>query len=198
MIENIVLDMGNVLLNYDPEIPLNAFCHSEEAKDIIRKELFEGPEWEMGDLGLVTDRGRYDLVKARVPEKYHAELKHCVDEWDICMTPVTGAREFCREMRDAGKKLYILSNASDKFYEYFSNFLPLDFFDGVLVSADVHMIKPDLGIYKHLLETYELKAQECLFIDDRANNVEGAKAAGMQAVLFANNYEEIKELINRL
>ena len=44
MLKNIIFDMGNVLLDYDPEIPLNEFCRSEEEKDAIRRELFEGPE----------------------------------------------------------------------------------------------------------------------------------------------------------
>ena len=45
MLQNIIFDMGNVLLTFDPEVPLARFCHSEEAKDLIRKELFQGPEW---------------------------------------------------------------------------------------------------------------------------------------------------------
>ena len=45
MIKNIIFDMGNVLLSYNPQIPLDLYCRSQEAKDIIRRELFEGPEW---------------------------------------------------------------------------------------------------------------------------------------------------------
>lgn len=57
--------MGNVLLDYNPEVPLNMFCDCEEAKDIIRNELFHGPEWVMGDRGDIPDKGRYELVKRR-------------------------------------------------------------------------------------------------------------------------------------
>ena len=63
MLKNIIFDMGNVLLDYDPEIPLNEFCRSEEEKDAIRRELFEGPEWVQGDMGTIRDADRYDLVK---------------------------------------------------------------------------------------------------------------------------------------
>ena len=49
MIKNIVLDMGNVLLDFRPEFVLDAFCSSDEEKAVIRKELFGGPEWKMGD-----------------------------------------------------------------------------------------------------------------------------------------------------
>ena len=55
------------------------------------------------------------------------------------------------------------------------------------------MIKPDAGIYRHLLQTYDLIPEECLFIDDRAENVEGAKKEGMAGVVFGGDFEEIKE-----
>lgn len=197
MLKNIIFDMGNVLLDYDPEIPLNEFCRSEEEKDAIRRELFEGPEWVQGDMGTIRDADRYDLVKERVPKEMHPALKKCSYSWDICLKPVEGAREFCRKVKAAGYGVYVLSNASDKFYEYFPKFLPFDFFNGILVSADVHMIKPDIRIYQHLLEKYQLQAEECLFIDDRPENVEGAKKAGMQAVVFENNYDKIAEYIEK-
>ena len=193
MIKNIIFDMGNVLLDYNPQIPLDEFCSSDEEKDIIRRELFEGPEWIEGDLGNISDKDRYDLIKDRVDMKYHEALKKCAYQWDICMQPVEGAAEFCEYVREKGYNIYVLSNASDLFYEYFPRFKPLDYFDGVVVSCDLHMVKPDRRIYKYILDKYSLKAEECLFIDDREDNVEGANTQGINAVVFRNNYEEIKE-----
>ena len=71
----------------------------------------------------------------------------------------------------------MLSNASDLFYEYFPNLLPLDFFDGIFVSSDYKMLKPDEKIYRTFLAKYGLNAGECLFIDDRKENVSGAERA---------------------
>ena len=193
MIRNIVLDMGNVLLDYNPQVPLDLFCQSEEEKDIIRRELFYGPEWPQGDMGTIADRDRYDLVKGRVPSEMHPALKRCAYEWDVCMKPIPGAREFCETIKQKGYGIYVLSNASDKFYEYFPNFKPFDFFDGIVVSADIHMLKPDIAIYEYIMGKYGLKPEECLFIDDMAANVEGAKKAGMQAEVFCNNYDAIRE-----
>ena len=189
MIRNIVLDMGNVLLDFDPEFVMEQFCSSAEEKDIIRKELFRGPEWLMADRGDIKDKERFDLVKARVPYKYHQALKNCADRWDICMKPIEGAEEFCRYVKDHGYGIYVLSNASDLFYTYFPKFLPLDFFDGVFVSADFHMLKPDIRIYETFLSKYGLKASECLFIDDRQENVEGAMKAGMNAIRFTGDHK---------
>lgn len=195
MIKNIVFDMGNVLLDYNPEVSLQAFLDKEEDRQIIRKELFEGPEWIQGDLGQMNNEVRYETIKTRIPKRLHQALKACVYQWQICMTPLAGAGEFVAYMKEKGFKIYVLSNASDTFYEYFPKFLPLDFFDGVMISADVHMIKPDVRIYKTFLEKYGLKPEECLFIDDRRNNVEGAEAAGMKGIIFNNDFQRLyKEL----
>lgn len=109
------------------------------------------------------------------------------------MTPLDGAREFCRYVREKEYGVYVLSNACQLFYEYFPRYYSLDFFDGIVVSSDIHIVKPDIRIYKYLLETYHLKAEECLFIDDRADNIDGAKKAGMQAEQFFGDFERIKE-----
>ncbi len=187
--------MGNVLLDFDPEVSLNLYCTSEEEKEVIRKELFGGPEWALGDKGEIKDRDRFDLVKVRVPEKYHGALKKCADNWEICMNPLKGAREFCEYVKTCGFGIYVLSNASDLFYSYFPKFLPLDFFDGVFVSSDYLMLKPDEKIYRAFLNKYDLKADECMFIDDREENVIGARKVGMCTFHFKGDYEKIKENI---
>ena len=194
-IKNIVLDMGNVLLDYNPNVILDKVCENQEEKDIIYNELFLGKEWIMGDLGEITNAERYDRVKERVPEHLHSKLKKCVEEWDVCMIPVEGAIEFCNKVREDGYGVYVLSNACSKFYEYFVRYYALEFFDGVVVSSDVHMIKPDIKIYEYMLHKYRLNAVECLFIDDRSTNVEGAINAGMNGVIFNNNYKEILEML---
>ena len=191
MIKNVVLDMGNVLLDFNPEFVLNTFCSSDEEKEIINKELFNGPEWRLGDKGDIKDKDRFDLVKARVPEKYHSALKNCADKWGICMVPLDGAKAFCECVKQNGFGIYVLSNASDLFYDYFPKFMPLSFFDGVFVSSDYLMLKPDVEIYETFLDKYELNADECLFVDDREDNIEGAKKAGMNTFRFKGDYESV-------
>lgn len=193
-IKNIVFDMGNVLLDFDPQVPLDAFCGSEAEKELIRAELFNGPEWVQGDLGLIRDTDRFGLVKQRVPREHWDALKNCCDRWDICMKPIEGALPFCRHVKELGYRLFVLSNASDAFYRYFPQEVPVEYFDGIVVSADLHIIKPDRKIYEYLLEKYQLIAAECLFIDDRLENVKGARAVGMQAHQFQNDYDRIVEL----
>lgn len=193
LIRNIVLDMGNVLMDYDPEVPLKKFLDSEADRAVIRKELFEGPEWVLRDAGTISENEMYERVAARVPERLHEGLRHCAYEWMICMVPLEAARKFCAYAREQGYRLYVLSNASDTFYGYFEDFTPLTYFDGVVISCEVHSVKPDAGIYNYLLEHYQLNPKECLFLDDREDNVQGARAVGMQAEVYKNNFEQIIE-----
>ncbi len=196
-IKHIVFDMGNVLMRYDPEVPLKEFVKTEEARNLIRKELFQGLEWVEADRGMISEEEMYQSVKKRIPSQYHEELKRCVYEWDICMKPLEESVKFCKELRDQGYKTYVLSNAAQSFYSYFTRFSSLDAFDGVVVSSDVHLIKPDVRIYEYFLEKYHLDASECLFLDDREDNVEGARKAGMQAIVFTENYKYVRDFLKK-
>ena len=195
-IKHLIFDMGNVLMRYDPEVPLREYVTSEEARDLIRKELFQGPEWVERDRGTISIEDMYERVAKRIPEQYHEELKKCVYGWDICMEPLVESVKLCEDARKWGYRTYVLSNAAaDEFYRYFPKFSPLEAFDGVMVSSEVHMIKPDARIYECLLEKYHLNPEECLFFDDREDNVEGAREAGMQAMVFTEDYESLRAFL---
>lgn len=199
MIKNIVFDMGNVLLNYDPNVCLDYFLESDEDKKMIMDELFQGPEWVKGDRGLLTDEEIYLHVKKRLPKRLHSALKNCVFEWHMCMKPIVGAKEFCEYVKSEGYKIYVLSNASNTFYDYFpERFTPLSYFDGVVVSSDIHMIKPEREIYTYLLEKYQLTPEESFFIDDRPENIEGARAAHMNGAVFNGDFREMEKTIINL
>lgn len=197
MIKNIIFDMGNVLLSYDPEISLNYYLDKDEDKAVIRRELFEGEEWEMTDRGELTDEELFCRVKERVPEHLHGALNNCVRHWMMCMFPVPGALDFCRDAKLEGMKIYVLSNAGTSFYEYFPRFALLSFFDGIVVSCDIHQVKPEPGIYQYLLDTYRLKAEECFFIDDRSDNVEAAERIGIQGTVFDGCWDKVREELGR-
>ena len=193
MIKNIIFDMGNVLLQYDPGVCLHHFVEQEEDRALIRRELFEGPEWVEGDLGHITDEERFDGVSRRVPERLHGELKACTEQWYMCMRPVAGAKEFCGYAKEQGYRLFVLSNASSSFYQYFQRFAPLDYIDGIVVSCDIHMIKPDVRIYQYLLDKYQLMPEESFFIDDMPGNVAGAQKAGIRGAVFHGDFEKIRK-----
>ena len=194
-IKTIIFDMGRVLLKFDPYVSLNTYCEDKEDINLLYKELFEGLEWIMGDEGKITNGQRYELVKERVPKRLHRTLKLVVENWEMCMKPVEGALEFYALVKEKGYRTFVLSNACNRFYGYFPRFYDLNSFEGVVVSSDVKMIKPNPEIYEYILKTHELNPEECLFIDDVEANVEAAKAAGINGFVFQNNYGELKKLL---
>ena len=194
-IKNIIFDMGRVLLKFDPYVSLNTYCENKEDIELLYKELFEGPEWIMGDEGKITNGERYELVKMRVPQRLHRALKLIVENWEMCMEPVEGALDFYALVKEKGYETFVLSNACNRFYGYFPRFYDLDSFKGVVVSSDVKMIKPNSGIYEYILKTYNLNPEECLFIDDVEANVRAAEAMGIKGFVFKNNYEELLQMV---
>lgn len=194
-IKNIVFDMGRVLLKFDPWVSLEKYCEKQEDKERIYQELFLGPEWIMGDEGKITNGQRYELVKERLPKELHQTLKLIVENWEVCMEPVEGALEFYRQVKEKGYHTFVLSNACNRFYGYFPRFYDLNSFDGVVVSSDIKMIKPDPEVYQYLLQTYCLLPSECLFLDDMEENILAARTAGMEGIVFQDNYDEIRKFL---
>ncbi|MBQ9989335.1 MAG: HAD family phosphatase [Lachnospiraceae bacterium] len=193
MIRQVVFDMGNVLLQFRPWIALEEFFETPEDREIIERELFNGPEWIMGDEGIITNEERYERILPRIPAHLHEAFKRCIDGWDMCLSPVPGASAFCDTVRKKGYGMYVLSNACNRFHHFFSRYFPRDFFDGVMVSSDVKMIKPNPEIYRHLCSVYGLKPEECLFVDDRPENVKAAISIGMEAVVFQDDWDEVEK-----
>ncbi len=188
MIKNIIFDMGDVLLDFKPWLIAQKYTQSEEDKDTIMKALFEGEEWTLADNGLISIDERYEIVKKYVPERLHEALWNCNYKWSECMTPHEGSVDFVKSVYEKGYDLYVLSNASGEFHDYFPKFYDLEMFKGIVVSCDVRMIKPDIRIYRHILDKYDLNPKECMFFDDRESNVIGARKAGIDAVCFKGSF----------
>ena len=75
MIKNIIFDMGNVLLDYNPDAAMQMLGINEKAKPVIMKELFGGNEWVQLDLGNISVDKSYESIKQRIPEEYHTDLR---------------------------------------------------------------------------------------------------------------------------
>lgn len=102
-------------------------------------------------------------------------------------------------MKDEGLHVYILSNYGEQTFELTKNkaldFLPLT--DGSIFSYTVKTIKPEPEIFKILLDRYELMADECVFIDDCLQNIEGATRVGIHGIHFKNITQVKKDLKNK-
>lgn len=188
MIRNLVFDMGNVLLNYDPERYLQTITKDRKAAGAILRELFGGPEWIRLDEGTITEAETVTRVQARIPQ--YAELvAKAMDCWQAGLFPIDGMAALIRRLKDRGYPLYLLSNTSLRFYRYYRNVEVFRYFDGFLISAKEKLIKPDPAIFRRFCERFGVPAGECLFIDDRQDNCDSAAGVGFLCHRFSGPAE---------
>ena len=103
--------------------------------------------------------------------------------------------EILRELKDAGVPVYALSNWSAETFPLARPRFPfLEWFDGIVISGEVAMAKPDPRIFAHLLSRFGLVAGATVFVDDSAVNVAAARAAGLVAIQFTGAEELRREL----
>ena len=195
MIKNIIFDMGRVLIDFDRDYFLDAFGVNDiEDRKILMKEVFFSVEWAMMDRGTLDEKQAYERVIKNIPERLHSKAYDCLFNWDKVVKPIKGMTDYVKELKERGYKIYLLSNASHRCLdEYFETFEVSKYFDGKVVSAFVNRVKPERDIFEHLLNKYNLKKEECVFIDDAIQNVDGAIFYGIKALVFYGDTNEFKE-----
>lgn len=193
MIKNIIFDMGQVLIQFDPKLFINRVgIHDEEDIDILMREVYKSLEWSLMDRGTLTDQQASEIMEKRIPEHLRPYVSKLTYEWDRPIIPIPGAEELIKELKDNGYNIYLLSNASVNQKNYWPNVPGSQYFDGTVVSSYIHLVKPQPEIYKYTLDKFNLKADECIFIDDSTLNVEGAVYCGLNGIVFHGDYKEIR------
>lgn len=184
MIRNIVFDMGNVLLTYNPQYIVSRLPVQEENRPLLVKEIFEAPEWARLDQGTIEEVELLALVQSRLPESAREDARIVMERWHEYMMPIDGTYHLVKELKAKGYHLYLLSNAGKRYHSYYQTKPAMPLLDGRLISADVHCTKPQPEIYQKFFQRFGLRPEECVFIDDMAANIEGSKAAKMDGIVF--------------
>lgn len=197
MIRNIVFDMGEVLIHFYPDMFLRRMGVPEEDWPLLTQEMFRSVEWTQTDRGTLDEAGAVEAFCAKLPQRLHGYVRTMVcDWWKEPLVPVEGMAALVEELKGLGYGIYLLSNASSRLHEYFPHIPGSEYFDGKIVSADWKQIKPEREIFQTLYREYGLKPEECFFIDDLPQNVEGAKFSGMGGVVFRGDMPRLRrELI---
>ncbi len=194
MIKNIVFDVGDVLLEYRWKEMLTDYGMSKEKAEYLGTTLFGDPLWEEFDVAL---RPRQDIIADYIDKypEYKDEIVWFMSHGERMHLPRPEVWEKVHELKEKGYGIYILSNYSEELFRIHTKGASfLDDADGVVVSYQIHKIKPDAAIYEHLLSTYGLQPEECIFFDDRPVNVEGARRVGIQAVTVTSREQLVEEL----
>ena len=193
----VVFDVGNVLLRWDPRFLYRRIFDDEERMEWFLSNVCTS-SWN-----IEQDRGRdWDEAVALLIER-HPEHERPIrafhERWHETVSgPIEENVAVLQGLREAGVPTYCITNFSGaKFREAQQRYPFLASFDGAIVSGDERVLKPDLAIYRLLLNRYGLVAEECLFVDDSAANVEGARSVGMQAIHYVEPMNLGAELTHR-
>ena len=197
MIKNIIFDMGNVLLDYNPQDYVKAFLHCEEDQDMVLTALFGGQEWLDLDHGLITERDALKKMLQKLPKRLHQEARALFYGWQNYTRPIEGVNLLAIKLHRAGYRLYLLSNTGVRLHVYAHRLPALQYFDGAVMSADVQQVKPEPQIYQILFDRYHLDPKECFFIDDCEQNLKTGKQFGMHVYLFDGDEKKLESALHK-
>lgn len=193
MIRNIVFDMGRVLIRFDPQWFMDRAGITDPAdRKLVLNELFHSVEWAMMDDGTMTEETAEPSILRRFPDRLHSRVHELLFHWHAGHEEIPGMEELVRRLKEAGYRLYLLSNASAAQHQYWPEYPVSRYFDGKLISCDVKVVKPSREIYRIFTERFSLKAEECLFIDDAPANIAAVVACGWNGVVFHGDAEELE------
>ena len=192
--KNIIFDVGDVLLEYRwKDMLVEDYGMTAERAEQVGMTMFDDPLWSGLDLGNPLEETicRYEK---KYPE-YAKEIRWFLTHGEYMHVNRPAVWEKVHELKKAGYRIYLLSNYSeDLFTKHTKGASFLNDIDGKVVSYQIHEIKPNPEIYLYLLDKYNLKADQCLFFDDREQNVEGAEKLGIHAIRVESQQQLLGEL----
>lgn len=199
MIRNIVFDMGQVLIHWSPDMFLDRHPLTGEDRALLKRELFTSIEWVQLDHGTITENQALEQICARIPQRLQGTADSLIRRWwEGPFHPMEGMEELIRELKGNGYGIYVLSNAGLSLRTYYPRLPAADCFDGILVSAEEKLLKPQAEIFRTLLSRYDLEAGESVFIDDLPANCEGAVNVGMRGCIFRGDVKLLRKELGRM
>ncbi len=194
MIKTIIFDIGNVLTHFSWLEHFSSFGYSTTVLDKLGKATILSPDWNEYDLGNLSDDDVLELFVQNDPS-VEKELRQSLANINGLITRCDYAIPWIHDLKSKGYQVLFLSNFFEKALNECSpamDFIP--HMDGGIFSYRVHMTKPDLDIYKLLLQQYNLISEECVFLDDSPANIETAISLGIHSILFKNLAQARKDL----
>ena len=197
--KNILFDMGNVLVTYNPEWVIRHYTEDEELIREVKNIVFNSQEWFLLDAGLIEEEKAERNWMERLSSDKARELAHLsFQNWHLYnMKTIPGTAEIIRAVKENGKEIYLLSNASLRLLSIYKEVIPaVECFSGIFYSAAHKCVKPQDIIYERFLKEYSLNPSDCFFIDDLEENISAAKAVGISgAVMKSRTAKETAEIL---
>ena len=195
--KDIIFDLGGVLIDWNPRYLYRKVFATEEQTEWFLANVCT-PQWNtQQDAGRPFEEG-IEQLKAKYPQ-YAFAIQFYATRWEEMLGGVIeGSVDILRKLKTRGYRVYALSNWSmetlpivQKKYGFFNAF------DGMVISGEEKLVKPDPRIYARLLKKYDLHAPNCIFIDDNPANISKAADLGFETILFTDPDALHRTLINR-
>lgn len=193
MIKNIVFDFGAVLLDWNPHYLFDDYFKDPQKCEYFLTQVCN-MEWNTQmDCGKPISEGVAERIK-QFPE-WEKEIRMYFDKWIVMIGDrIPGMLDLQKELKSKGYGIYGLTNWSTETFCFVRDNETFTILDGMVVSGEEKLVKPQPEIFQRLLDRYNLKAQECVFIDDVQKNVDGGIAMGLHGILFKNAAQARKAL----
>ena len=180
---DIILDMGNVLLEWNKDKILQGVSDTKEEYLMLDKAIFQSGLWERLDLGTMTREELVLKVVSMIGRTYQKKVEEVIWNWPSYIDIYTEVFPVLSELKKKGHRIFVLSNTSKVFYDLLEEQLsPLkELLDGFVLSCDIKAIKPDLVMFKEIIDKYQLDPTNCVFLDDIEDNTNAAQKLGIKA-----------------
>lgn len=194
MVKNIIFDVGNVLVDFNWDKQFHDLGFEGEIYDAVAKATVLSDTWNEYDKGELSDQEILNRF-LEAGKGYESQIRNLWDHIETAVHRFPYTMDWIRDLKAAGYHLYILSNYSSRTHERTANELLFEsMMDGVVFSYMVKQVKPYEPIYRTLLETYHLTPAECVFLDDRAENLEIPKKLGIHTICFTSQEDAIIQM----
>ena len=194
ILRNVIFDVGNVLVRWSPaEIIHLTFTHPFQTNVWIQK-IFKHETWQLLNLGLVTEaeaQTRYQTLYGLTPSQT-ARLFYYIKATQI---PIYQSQDLLEHAQQAGLRVFGLTDNIKEIVAHLRQ--QYDFwqwFEAVVVSAEVGMMKPHPEIFQYLLQHHQLHADETVFIDDHLPNIAAASSLGMHTIHFVDAEDTARQV----
>lgn len=199
MIKNILFDTEGVMLDFSPEEVLRRMKVPEEDIPLLSEAVFHSPERIAMQRDGMTLEQAADAIALTLPMRLRSWAGIALsDWWKYRLDGVPGMAELAEELKEEGYTLYFFANADRKLRSYAHRIPGAAHFSGLFVSAEWKLLAPEPAIYDAFLGKYGLTSWECLLIDDSPANVDGARRADMDAVLFRGDVGRLRAELSAL
>lgn len=194
MVQNIIFDVGNVLVEWDCNFAFRKLEFDENTCNAVAEATVRSSDWNEYDRSALSDEELLAGFIRKAP-LYEKQIRLFWDHVGLTIRQYDYTREWIRGLKRSGYQIYILSNYASRTYEQTREELSfLEDVDGAVFSFQVKKVKPEPEIYQILLEKYHLNPTECVFIDDRRDNIEAAEAQGICGIPFVSYDQAVRKL----